>query len=143
MSNSAILKGGATLFLTTSDPIADELGALLDGVDPSHVDADRCVELERTSARCGLRAAEHDPDLLPELVDEDTCGTRLGDGACELAERLTHEARLQSDRLVADLTFELRSGDQGGDRVDHDDIDRAGAHEHVGDLERLLARVGL
>jgi hypothetical protein len=32
---------------------------------------------------------------------------------------------------------------ESGDRVDHDHVHRAGAHQHVGDLERLLPRVRL
>ena len=63
--------------------------------------------------------------------------------ARELAHRLAHHPRLQADGLVAHLALELGARRQRGDRVDRDDVDRAGAHEHVGDLERLLAVVGL
>ena len=34
-------------------------------------------------------------------------------------------------------------GDEGGDGVDDDDVDGSRAHEHVADLERVLAGVGL
>ena len=44
---------------------------------------------------------------------------------------------------VAHLALDLGARRQRGDRVDDDQIDRAGAHERVGDLERLLAAVGL
>ena len=44
---------------------------------------------------------------------------------------------------VAHLALELGLGRQGGDGVDDDQVDRPGAHEHLGDVERLLARVGL
>jgi hypothetical protein len=44
---------------------------------------------------------------------------------------------------VAHVPLDLGLGDEGRDRVDDDDVDRAGADEHVGDLERLLAVVGL
>jgi hypothetical protein len=44
---------------------------------------------------------------------------------------------------VAHLAFDLRLGDQGGDRVDDDQVDGAGGHQLVGDLQRLLAVVGL
>ena len=67
----------------------------------------------------------------------------LRDGAGELAQRLAHEARLQADVAVAHLALDLGLGHERRDRVDDDDVDRAGAHEHVGDLERLLAVVGL
>ena len=54
-----------------------------------------------------------------------------------------HKSRLKSDGGVAHLAFDFGSGDKRGDRVDHDGVDRAGAHEHVADFERLLACVGL
>ena len=44
---------------------------------------------------------------------------------------------------VAHLALDLGPGREGGDGVDDDDVERARAHEHVADLERLLARVGL
>ena len=47
------------------------------------------------------------------------------------------------DVRVAHLAFDLGLGRERGDRVDDDDVDRARAHQHVGDLERLLAGVGL
>ena len=44
---------------------------------------------------------------------------------------------------VAHLALDLGPRRERGHRVDHDHVDRARADEHVGDLERLLARVGL
>ena len=44
---------------------------------------------------------------------------------------------------VAHLTFELLLGDEGGDGVDDDDIDGAGADEGFGDIEGVFARFGL
>ena len=44
---------------------------------------------------------------------------------------------------VAHLALDLGAGHQRGDRVDHDQVERAGADQHVGDLERLLTGVGL
>ena len=44
---------------------------------------------------------------------------------------------------VAHLAFDLRAGHQSRHRVDHDDVDRARADQGVGDLEGLLAVVGL
>ena len=44
---------------------------------------------------------------------------------------------------VPHLALDLRLRRQRGDRVDRDDVERAGAHEELGDLERLLARVRL
>jgi len=44
---------------------------------------------------------------------------------------------------VAHLALDLSLRRQCGDRVDRDDGQRAGAHEELTDLERLLAGVGL
>ena len=44
---------------------------------------------------------------------------------------------------VAHLAFDLGAGHERGHRVDDDHVERAGADEHVGDLERLLTGVGL
>src|SRR3546814_1752332 len=44
---------------------------------------------------------------------------------------------------VTHLAFDRGARDQGGDRIDEQDIDRVGAHQGIDDLERLLPRVGL
>ena len=44
---------------------------------------------------------------------------------------------------VAHLSFDLGSRHERGHRVHHDDVERAGTDEDLGDLERLLARIGL
>ena len=44
---------------------------------------------------------------------------------------------------VAHFTFDLRFRRQRCNRVDHHDVDCAGTHDHVADLERLLAGIGL
>ena len=44
---------------------------------------------------------------------------------------------------VAHFALDLRLRRQCGDRVDRDDVERTRADEQLGDLERLLARVGL
>src|ERR1700681_4849547 len=50
---------------------ADDVLTDLDLLELAHVEPDRGVELERAAARRGLGAAEHDADLLAQLVDED------------------------------------------------------------------------
>jgi hypothetical protein len=82
-------------------------------------------------------------DLLAQLVDEDHDRVGLVGDAGDLAHRLAHQAGLQAEVLVAHVALELGAGDQGGDRVDHDQADAAGAGEGVDDLEGLLAAVGL
>ena len=44
---------------------------------------------------------------------------------------------------VTHLALDLGARHERGNRVDDDDVDRAGADQRVGDLERLLAGVGL
>ena len=56
---------------------------------------------------------------------------------------MAHQASLKTDRSVADFSLDLGTRGQRGDGVDDDGIDGAGAHEHVNNLERLLARIGL
>ncbi len=63
--------------------------------------------------------------------------------AGQLAQGLGHQAGLQADVAVTHLALDLGAGHEGRDRVDHDDVDRAGADQHVGDLQRLLTGVGL
>jgi hypothetical protein len=71
-SKSACLKGGASLFFhLDADAAADDVGAVLDRVHLADVKAHRGVELEREAAGRHLGAAEHNADLLPQLVDED------------------------------------------------------------------------
>ena len=72
-----------------------------------------------------------------------TMRVRALDVAGELAQRLRHQARLQADVRVAHLALDLGLRHERRDRVDDDDVDRARAHQHVGDLERLLAGVRL
>ena len=44
---------------------------------------------------------------------------------------------------IAHLPLDLGLGDEGGDRVDHDDVQRPRPDEHVGDLQGLLAGIRL
>ena len=50
---------------------------------------------------------------------------------------------LEADLLVAHRAFDLGLRHERGDGVDDDDVDGVGAHEHLGDVEGLLAAVGL
>src|SRR6266849_10551509 len=44
---------------------------------------------------------------------------------------------------VAHLPLELGTRNEGSHRINHQDVYRTGADERVGDLKRLLARIGL
>ena len=63
--------------------------------------------------------------------------------AGHLAQGLAHQAGLEADVAVAHLALDLGARHQRRHRVDDDQVERAGADQHVGDLERLLAGVGL
>src|SRR6185312_2193212 len=80
---------------------ADDLVAVLHLADAADVEAHRGVELERVAARRGLRVAEDDADLLPQLVDEDDDRAGSVRDRRELSERLAHEPRLQAHVLIA------------------------------------------
>src|SRR6185437_15542429 len=140
-----LAEGGSHLVLhyLHARHIADDFVAVLDGADAADVEADRGVELQRVAAGGGLRIAEHHADLHADLVDEDDDGVGALDVAGELAQRLRHQPRVQAELHLTHLTFDLRLRRERRDGVDHDDVDRAGADQHVGDLERLLPGIGL
>ena len=50
---------------------------------------------------------------------------------------------MKAHEAVAHLALDLRPGYEGGHGVHHHHIDRAGAHQRLGDLQRLLAGVRL
>ena len=50
---------------------------------------------------------------------------------------------MQPHMAVAHLAFEFGARHQRRDRIDDEHVDRPGAHQRVGDLERLLAGIGL
>ena len=145
MSNSATRNGAATLFLTTltRTRLPTDSVPVLMRLDAPDVEPDRGVELHRPAARRRLRVAEHDPDLLAQLVGEDERGVRARDGAGQLAQGLAHQPGLDAHEAVAHLAFDLGARHERGDRVDDDAVDAARADERLGDLERLLAGIGL
>ena len=145
MSNSACLNGGATLFLTTFTRTrlpyasAPSLSVSMRRMSSLH----RGVELQRPATRRRLGRAEHDADLLAQLVREEADRVGAIERAGQLAQRLTHQARLETDVAVAHLALDLGLGRERRDGVDRDDVDRARADEQLADLERLLARIRL
>src|SRR4051812_9664812 len=122
---------------------ADHDVAVLDRGDAADVHPNRRVELQRAAAGCRFGVAEHDADLLAQLVDENERALRLRDGTGQLAQRLRHQPRLQAHLRFAHLAFDFRLGDQRRDRVDDDDVDAVRADQDLDDFERLFAVVGL
>jgi hypothetical protein len=102
-------------------------------------------QFDRATVDVSLRSAwlEHDADLHTNLVDEDEQAVRSGDRRRELAERLAHEARLDADVAVAHVALDFCLGHERSDRIDDDEVDGIRPDEHVGDLESLLAVIGL
>ena len=134
------------LVLDHLDPglVADHLVAVLDLADAADVEAHRGVELERVAAGRGLGIAEHHADLLADLVGEDhdavraagcwrsACAAPGSSGApagpcAESPISPSSSARGTSAATLSITTTSIAPR----------------AHQGVGDLERLLAGVGL
>ncbi len=65
------------------------------------------------------------------------------DVAGQLAQRLAHQASLQARQLITHLALDFGLRGQRGNRVDHQDVDRTGTDQHVGDFQRLLTGIRL
>ena len=85
------------------------------------------------------RVAEHDANLLADLVDEDERGADRGNAAGELAEGLGHQASLKAHVGVAHFAVEFGLGDESGYGVNDEDVNGAGLNESLRDFEGLLA----
>src|SRR3954469_23141156 len=112
-----LLERRGHLVLDDLDPraAADRVGALLEGLDAADVQADRRVELQRaTTGGDRGRAVDH-THLLAQLVDEDRRRAGVAEGTGDLAQRLAHQAGLQTDVAVAHLAHDLGTGLRGGD----------------------------
>ena len=83
-------------------------------------------ELEGAATGLRLGATEHDPDFFADLVGKEHHALRFADRGGQAAHRLAHHTGLQADRGIAHLTVEFVLRDEGGHRVDYNDIDRIG-----------------
>ena len=141
-----LLEGRRHLVLDDLDArlVADQLLALLDLADAANVEADGGVEFQRVAARRRLRIAEHDADLHADLVDEDHHrASDLEIDPVSLRSAWLIRRACRPGRLSPISPSSSALGRQRRDRVDDEHVDRAGAHQRIGDLERLLAGVGL
>ena len=118
-------------------------GGVFNGLLTADIEPHAGIELEGFASRRRLGVAEHDADLLANLVGEDAGGSGLGQEGGELAQRLAHQARLHPHGGHSHLAFEFRLGNQRGDRIDHDHVKGVGSGEGLADRERFLATVGL
>ena len=141
--NLAERRGDLVLHHLDLDIVADHLVAKLDLARAPNVEPNRRIEFQGIAARGGFGAAIHDADLHANLVDEDDDALGLGNRAGELAKGLTHQPRLQARQAVAHISFDFGPWRQGRHTVDHDNIHRVGAHQRIGNLQGLLARIRL
>ena len=63
--------------------------------------------------------------------------------AGQLAQGLAHQAGLQADMAVAHLALNFGAGHHGGNRVDNDCVNRAGAHKGLANFHGLFTGVRL
>ena len=146
ISNSASVKGGATLFLTILTLVAaagDRSVGRFDLADPADVDADAGVKFQCAAAGGGFRISEHDADFFADLVGEDAAGAGFRNEARQFAQGRAHQPRLRAHRGVADLAFEFLLCDERGHGVEHDDVDGIRTHELLADLQCFLAAARL
>src|SRR5262249_17318814 len=80
---------------------------LFDLSHPTNGEADGCIELEGVAARGRLGRAEHDPDLHPDLIDENEQAIRARHGPGELAKGLAHQTSLETDVTIPHVALDL------------------------------------
>src|SRR5215210_1418405 len=133
------------LVLDDLDPglVADGVVADLQRPDAPDVEPHAGIELQRPPPRRRLGRAEHDPYLLPQLVDEDGRGPGAVERTRKLPQGLAHEPSLQPHMRVAHLSLDLSPRHEGRHRVDDDDVQGAASDEGIRYLQGLLAVIRL
>ena len=99
--------------------------AVLDLIGLADIKAKGRIKLQRISARCRFRVAEHDTDFHPDLVDEYQDGIAAIENTGEFPHGLRHESGLQADVGVTDIAVNFGPRDQGRNRVDDNHVDSA------------------
>ena len=129
-------EGGRDLVLDDlgAGAVADDLAAVLDGLDAADLHADGGVELQGAAAGGDLGVSVDHADLFPELVDEDDHAVGLRDRPGQLPQGLAHQAGQQAHVGVAHVALDLGAGDQGGHGVHDDHVQGAGADQGFTDL---------
>src|SRR5271168_3127558 len=117
--------------------------AVLHRADAANVDTHRRVKLQRLTPGGRLRVAEHDADLLANLVNKNQTGARLRHRSRQLPQRLAHQPRLQAHMRIAHLAVELGLRHQRRHRVHHQHVDRIRPNQRLHNLQRLFAVVRL
>src|SRR5690606_33585670 len=88
-----------------TSPAADGIATLLDTLCFTNIEAHAGVEFQGAATWLRFWAAIHHTDLLTDLVGEHDRHVRLFDCAGELAQRLTHQAGLQTDVTITHFAF--------------------------------------
>src|SRR5215203_5585317 len=133
------------LVLYDLDPglVAHSVVADLERADAPDVQTHAGIELQRPPSRRRLGRAEHNPYLLPQLVDENGRSPGAAEGPRELPQSLAHEAGLKSHMRVSHLSLDLSPGYEGRHRVYGHDVEGTGADEGIRYLQGLFAVIRL
>ena len=124
--------------------VTDHLaGGVLERLAPANVDAYAGVKLECLAAGSDFGAAKHHTHFFAQLIGENAGGLGFAHDGGEFAEGLAHQPRLHPHSGHAHVAFELGFGDERGNGVDDDDVQRAGAREGFANGKGFLAAVGL
>ena len=123
--------------------VADYLFLVLDRSDTANIKTHRSIKFKGIATRCGFRRSIHHTDFHADLVDEDHHAVGARDRGRQLAQGLRHQTRLQTRLHIAHFAFDFRARNEGCHRVDDENINRAGAHQRIGNFQPLLSCIGL
>ena len=124
-------------------PVADDVVAVFDGINPAHVKPNGSIEFKRFTACGGFRIAEHYANFFAELVDKDDDRVGFADDTRKFAQRLGHKTRLQADMRIPHIALNFRLWHQCCYRVDNNNIHRPAAHQRLTDFKRLFSSIRL
>ena len=124
-------------------PVADHVGPVLDRLDAADVQPDGGVELQRTATRGDLGEPYITPIFSRSWLMKMAMVLDFDSVPVSLRSAWDMSRGLQADMGVPHVPLDLGPRRQGRHRVDDQDVERTGADQHVGDLERLLAGVRL
>ena len=108
--------------------------AILQGLGAPHIAPHRGIEFQGLTTGRGFGGTKHDADFLAQLVDENGGGAGVVQGTGHFPKRLAHEASLQAHVAIPHVAFYFGLRGEGGHGVNDDEVDGAGADQHVGDL---------
>ena len=123
--------------------VAHYFAALLQRFDPADIQTDRRIELQSAASGSRLRIAEHHAHLLAELIDKDHHTVGLADHRSKLPECLGHQAGLKAHMGITHIPVYLRLRHQRRHRVHDYDVNGAGSHHGLRDLQCLFAVIRL